>query len=63
MEQKKQSMIIKMSEEFMAFVKMYQNNDYQQCYEMLEHSMIVTEVQTIARRKAGVIFPADEKHI
>ncbi len=53
----------RMYEEFMAFVKMYQNNDYQQCYEMLEHSMIVTEVQTIARRKAGVIFPADEKHI
>ena len=53
----------RMYEEFMAFVKMYQNNDYQQCYEMLEHSMIVTEVQTIARRKAGVVFPADEKHI
>ena len=51
----------RMYEEFIAFVKMYQNKDYQQCYEMLEHSLIVTEVQTIARKKAGIIFPADEK--
>ncbi|MFR7592697.1 MAG: Gfo/Idh/MocA family protein [Longibaculum sp.] len=53
----------RMYEEFVAFEKMYQTQDYQQCYEMLEHSMIVSEVQTIARRKAGVIFPADEEHL
>lgn len=50
----------RMYDEFVAFEKMYQDNDYQKCYQMLEHSMIVSEVQTIARRKAGVLFPADE---
>lgn len=49
----------KMYEEFMAFEKMYQEKNYQKCYEMLKHSLLVTEVQTIARRKAGMLFPAD----
>lgn len=53
----------RMYEEFIEFHKMYNENDYQRCYEMLEHSLIVTKVQTIARRKAGVIFPADEKYL
>jgi hypothetical protein len=26
---------------------------------MLEHSLIVSEVQTIARNKSGIIFPED----
>jgi len=50
----------RMYDEFVAFEKMYQDKDYEQCYQMLDHSMIVCEVQTIARRKAGVLFPADE---
>lgn len=53
----------RMYEEFDAFLTMYQQGDYQQCYERLEHSLIVSEVETIARRKAGIIFPDDEKHI
>ena len=51
----------RMYEEFTAFETMYQTQDYKQCYERLEHSMIVTEIQTIARRKAGILFPADNK--
>lgn len=51
----------RMCDEFIAFSDMYNKQDYKTCYEMLEHSMIVTEVQTIARRKAGVIFPADKE--
>lgn len=51
----------RMYEEFIAFEKMYQTKDYEKCYQMLEHSMIVSKVQTIARRKAGVLFPADQK--
>ncbi len=50
-----------MYEEFMAFEKMFQEKNYQKCYEMLKHSLLVTEVQTIARRKAGMLFPADQK--
>ena len=51
----------RMYEEFVAFVDMYNHQDYEQCYQRLEHSMIVTEIQTVARRKANVIFPADHK--
>ncbi len=47
--------------EFLAFEKMYQKKDYEKCYEMLEHSQIVSKVQTIARRKAGILFPADKE--
>ena len=50
----------RMYDEFVAFEKMYKTKDYQTCYVMLEHSMIVAEIQTTARRKAGVLFPADE---
>lgn len=55
--------IHRMYDEFIAFEKMYQEKDYEQCYEMLNHSLIVSKVQTIARRKAGVLFPADGKYI
>ena len=53
----------RMYEEFIEFVRMYQEEDYEKCYKMLEHSMIVTKVQTTARRKAGLLFPADEKYM
>lgn len=49
----------KMYEEFIAFEKMLQEQDYEKCYKMLKHSLVVTEVQNIARKKAGIIFPAD----
>jgi len=51
----------RMYEEFIAFEKMYQLKDYQQCYHRLEHSLIVTEIQTMARRKAGIIFEVERK--
>ncbi len=53
----------RMYEEFIAFLDMYKHNDYKRCYKMLEHSYIVTEVQTIARRQAGLIFPEDKKYL
>lgn len=53
----------RMVDEFVAFEKMFQQQDYQQCYERLEHSMIVMEVLTTARRQAGVLFPADEQYM
>jgi uncharacterized protein YfkK (UPF0435 family) len=48
-----------MVSEFIAFSDMIKNNDLKKCYDMLEHSLIVSEVQTIARNKGGIIFPAD----
>lgn len=50
----------RMYHEFKAFVEMYNKSEYKQCYDMLEHSMTVTWVQNTARKKAGIIFPADK---
>lgn len=49
----------RMVNEFIAFSDMIKNNDLEKCYGMLEHSLTVSEVQTIARNKGGIIFPAD----
>lgn len=49
----------RMINEFIEFADMIENNDLESCYRMLEHSLIVSEVQTIARKKGGIIFPAD----
>lgn len=49
----------RMVNEFIEFSDMIKNNDLEKCYKMLEHSLIVSEVLTIARHKGGIIFPAD----
>ncbi|MCM8709812.1 Gfo/Idh/MocA family oxidoreductase [Clostridium sp. SYSU_GA19001] len=49
----------RMINEFIEFNDMIKNNNLNKCYEMLEHSLIVSEVQTIARYKGGIKFPAD----
>lgn len=52
--------IHRMYDEFVAFEDMYVHQDYQRCYDMLEHSMNVSYVLTTARKKAGIVFPADQ---
>lgn len=49
----------RMVNEFIEFEDMIKNNKLKKCYQMLEHSLIVCEIQTIARNKAGIIFQAD----
>ena len=49
----------RMVSEFMEFIDTIHNNDLERCYKMLDHSLIVSEVQTIARKKAGIIFKSD----
>lgn len=49
----------RMVNEFLEFEHMIRNKELKRCYERLEHSLLVTEVQTIARKKGGVVFPAD----
>ena len=51
----------RMVNEFIEFLDMIKNNDLEGCYKMLEHSLTVAEVQTIARKKSGIVFPADNK--
>lgn len=50
----------RMYHEFVQFVDMYNKKDYETCYKMLEHTIIVTWVQNTARKKAGIVFPVDE---
>lgn len=49
----------RMVNEFVEFIDMIKNNDLEKCYKMLDHSLLVSEVQTIARNKSGIIFPVD----
>lgn len=49
----------RMVHEFIEFADIIKNNDLERCYKMLEHSIIVSEVQTIARNKSGIVFPED----
>lgn len=49
----------RMVNEFIEFINIINNNDLESCYRMLEHSLVVSEVQTIARNKSGIIFPED----
>ncbi len=52
----------RMVNEFVEFEKIISGNCLEKCYELLEHSLLVCEVQTIARKKAGITFPADKGH-
>lgn len=49
----------RMVSEFIEFIDTINNNDLERCYKMLDHSLIVSEVQTIARKKAGITFKTD----
>ena len=48
-----------MINEFVAFEKMLKEKSFEECYENLNHSLIVMEVLTNARKDAGIDFPAD----
>ena len=49
----------RMISEFIEFTNIIHNKDLDRCYKMLDHSLIVREVQTIARKKAGIVFQSD----
>ena len=49
----------RMINEFVAFERMLRENSFEECYENLNHSLIVMEILTDARKDAGINFPAD----
>ncbi len=49
----------RMVNEFIEFIDIIKNKDLKKCYDALENSLIVSEIQTIARKKGGIIFPED----
>ncbi len=46
--------------EFRQFIRILREHDLQTAREKLDHSLIVSRVLTAARKKAGVVFPADQ---
>lgn len=53
----------RMVDEFLAFIEMIENKDFDTCYRMLDHSLTVSEILTKARRGSGVLFPQDSPFI
>lgn len=58
-ERESRNMSDRMIPEFEAFVQAISEGNLAFCYEMLDKSIAVCEVQTDARMSAGIIFPAD----
>ncbi|MFV0394897.1 MAG: Gfo/Idh/MocA family protein [Coprobacillaceae bacterium] len=50
----------RMYHEFVEFVKMIDGKDFERANKMLDISLITMEIQTEARKKAGVVFAADK---
>lgn len=49
----------RMVNEFLAFENIIAGNKFEECYQTLDHSLMVSELLTLAREKAGIIFSAD----
>ncbi len=49
----------RMIHEFKEFEAIINRRDFKTCYELLNHTLTVCEVQNIARSKGGIIFPGD----
>lgn len=47
--------------EFRHFARCMEEHDLSSCYEALEESVLVSKIQTEARRGAGIFFPADRR--
>lgn len=45
--------------EFVEFVKIIENKDYQRAEDMMKKSLIAMNIATLARQSAGVVFSAD----
>ncbi|WP_411350354.1 Gfo/Idh/MocA family protein [Paenibacillus sp. WLX2291] len=45
--------------ELVDFVDMFQNDDYEQCYQLLDYSYTVMQTLDRARQDAGIVFAAD----
>lgn len=50
------SSIHRMYEEFEEMVRIYENQDFEKCYRILEYSLVVSNILAIARKKGGILF-------
>lgn len=49
----------RMIDEFLAFFEMMTQGDMTRCNLMLDHSLLVSKIQTKARMRSGILFPDD----
>ena len=49
----------RLKEEFAAFARMMEAEDYEGCYRQLDHSLAVVEITAQARASCGLKFPGD----
>ena len=47
--------------EFVEFVKIFEQKDFDRAQEMMKKSLIAMKIATLARKSAGVEFPADQR--
>ena len=50
----------RMKQEFSDFIRILKDEDYNECLNMLNHSLKVMAVLDKARKNAGIVFPADD---
>ena len=48
--------------ELKTFKQIFDANDYEKCYEILDYTQMVVSVCESARKKAGIYYPADEEY-
>jgi len=56
-----QSFSNRMVYELIDFENIYNNNDLEESYKLLDHSLKVMETAVLARKDAGIVFAADSK--
>ncbi|AJA46519.1 oxidoreductase [Clostridium pasteurianum DSM 525 = ATCC 6013] len=56
-----QSFSNRMVYELIDFENIYNNNDLEESYKLLDHSLKVMETAVLARKDAGIVFAADNK--
>ena len=49
----------RMKAELEAFVELVEKQDFSTCYRMLDHSLLLSEIVTKARKRSGILFPED----
>ncbi|MDY2627557.1 MAG: Gfo/Idh/MocA family oxidoreductase [Lachnospiraceae bacterium] len=51
----------RMIPEFLAYARMLEKKDYEQCLKRQEETLLVSRILDLARKSAGIHFPADDR--
>ena len=53
----------RMIDEFTEFQEMIDNHRLLKCYDLLDHTLLVSKIQTEARKKAGIYFYGEKENL